>query len=313
VGKVKVKVMQSCDANGENGTPVSSAKALLYRSTTNGGTKLFAVEPTNADGTSELFIKSDALAGGNVRFAVRVDDGTFAGSMIHKDDGAGNNTYSTTFVGGTNLRADINADANKTLDIGNVCLPEGGIVDGTVINTAGEPVVNAVVEVFDCAGGCSGNKMIHTRTNIEGKYKISLPAGMEAGLRVQISRVNGTYSSFSASTKTTVVADETTTIDLSIAMTEPLGVFGEAGDSQATIYWKPVPGAASYKVYMGTATGVSVSDTLIASPTTNSYTHTGLTNDTAYYFVVTAVDAGSNESAISEEVTVTPSATATGS
>jgi len=315
VGKLKVKVMENCDANGANGTPVSQAKALLWRSTKISGvtsTKLFAVEPTNADGSSEMFIKTDALAGGKVRFMVRVDDGKFAGSIVHKDDGSGNNTYSTTFSGGSDLRALIN-DTDKTHDLGEVCLPDGGVVKGTVTNSADQPVVNALVRVFDCVdSACAApTYMVTTRTNIEGKYKISLPAGMVAGLKVQTSRVKNAYSDMS--TPTTIVADETATIDHVVAMTEPLGVYVDAGDSEAIIYWKPVPGATSYKVYMGTSTGVTVAETLIGSPTTTTYTHTGLTNDTAYYFVVTAVDASSNESDISEEVTVTPSVTATGS
>ena len=39
---------------------------------------------------------------------------------------------------------------------------------------------------------------------------------------------------------------------------------------------------------------------------TNPFTHTGLTNDTPYYYAVTAVFDGDVESALSNEVTATP-------
>src|SRR5262249_15744082 len=47
--------------------------------------------------------------------------------------------------------------------------------------------------------------------------------------------------------------------------------------------------------------------TTVASPTTNSYTDTGLTNGTTYYYVVTAVN-GAGESGNSNEANATPAA-----
>ena len=79
-----------------------------------------------------------------------------------------------------------------------------------------------------------------------------------------------------------------------------------------TINWKPVLGAVKYKVYMATSAGVGKTSTVHGEPIFNTYTATGLTNDTVYYFVITAMDISLNESDISEEVEVTPSVTATG-
>lgn len=92
----------------------------------------------------------------------------------------------------------------------------------------------------------------------------------------------------------------------------PTGVSATAGDGQIAISWNSVSGATSYNLYMATQSGVTKSNysTLTsgmkhADITTTSYTHTGLTNSTTYYFIVTAVNSA-GESIESSEVSATP-------
>ncbi len=86
----------------------------------------------------------------------------------------------------------------------------------------------------------------------------------------------------------------------------PTGVSVTAGDGQVTIGWAAVTGATSYNVYYGTSTGVTTSSpTKSTGITATSKTIAGLTNGTAYYFIVTAVNAG-GESVASSEVSTTP-------
>jgi hypothetical protein len=61
-----------------------------------------------------------------------------------------------------------------------------------------------------------------------------------------------------------------------------------------------------YNVYRSTTSGGPYD--LIASPTTNSYSDTGLTASTTYYYVVTAVDTSGNEGETSDEASGTTSA-----
>ncbi len=92
----------------------------------------------------------------------------------------------------------------------------------------------------------------------------------------------------------------------------PTGISATAGDGQATISWNADAGV-TYNLYMASASGVTKST---YSALTNGmqhigvtapYTHTGLTNGTAYYFVVTAVN-GYGESGESAQVSATPQA-----
>lgn len=311
VATVKVNLKQSCGTDDE--AAVSQAKAILYK-----GTTPYAIEPSNSDGSTEMHIDVDSLTDAisnniPVRFVTRIDDGSMAGSIIYQDNTGTSNDYATKFVDGTNLASLINSATDKTLELGDVCLPDGGIVSGTVTNSGGEPVMNAVIQVLDCSGSNACNQaqigMVKTRTNAEGEYKITLPAGMVAGVRVQVGRGGGVWSN--KSDPVTVVAGQTHDVDLTVALPDPVGVVGEAGDTTATISWKPVPGAASYNVYMSQATGVGTTDDntgnwMAHTSVSNPFMHESLTNGTAYYFVVTAVDADGNESSTSEEVAVTP-------
>ncbi|MEQ1838134.1 MAG: DUF1566 domain-containing protein [Candidatus Nitrotoga sp.] len=91
----------------------------------------------------------------------------------------------------------------------------------------------------------------------------------------------------------------------------PTGVQAVAGNNQVTISWNLVNGAASYKLYMDTTSGISKT-TSLSNPSvmhhanvTSPFVHNTLNNNTTYYFVVTAVNAA-GESVESVQVSATP-------
>src|ERR1700683_362173 len=84
----------------------------------------------------------------------------------------------------------------------------------------------------------------------------------------------------------------------------PTGLAATAGNAQASLSWTATSGASSYHVKRSATSG---SETQISAPTSNSYTDTGLTNGTKYFYVVSAVNSG-GESANSSEVNATPTA-----
>lgn len=84
----------------------------------------------------------------------------------------------------------------------------------------------------------------------------------------------------------------------------PTGLTATAGNAQAILNWTATAGAASYNVKRATVTGgpyISVA----AGVTALTYTDTGQTNGTPYYYVISAINA-SGESANSAQAGTTP-------
>lgn len=94
----------------------------------------------------------------------------------------------------------------------------------------------------------------------------------------------------------------------SSTLTTPSGVSAAPGDSSATISWQPVAGADFYNLYWSTSPGVipgASGSTMIPNIIATSAQQSGLSNGTAYYYVVTAVVNGV-ESAASAQVSAKP-------
>lgn len=70
----------------------------------------------------------------------------------------------------------------------------------------------------------------------------------------------------------------------------PAGLAGTPSDGQVALTWSAVPGASTYNLYRSTTSGGEVQVQTGLSGT--SYTNTGLTNRTTYYFQLTAVIGG---------------------
>ncbi|MEI8340806.1 MAG: glycosyl hydrolase [Verrucomicrobiota bacterium] len=83
----------------------------------------------------------------------------------------------------------------------------------------------------------------------------------------------------------------------------PSGFSTAAGTGQVSLSWNSCPGATAYNVNRATASGGSY--TTIATPSTASYTDSGVANGTTYFYVVSAVNTGGT-SANSTEMSAQP-------
>jgi outer membrane protein assembly factor BamB len=90
----------------------------------------------------------------------------------------------------------------------------------------------------------------------------------------------------------------------SIIPARPIGLAASPANSSVMLTWTASSGATSYNVKRSTTSGGPY--TTIASPTSNSYTDTGLANGTAYYYVVSAVNTGGESANSSQAGPVTP-------
>ena len=87
----------------------------------------------------------------------------------------------------------------------------------------------------------------------------------------------------------------------------PTGLQATAGNAQVSLSWTASAGATGYHVKRSTTSGSGYAQ--IAAPTTTSYTDTGLTNGTTYYYVVSALNAA-GEGANSSQVSASPASVA---
>ncbi len=83
----------------------------------------------------------------------------------------------------------------------------------------------------------------------------------------------------------------------------PTGLTATAGNAQVQLSWNASTGATGYNVKRATTSGGPY--TTVAAVTNTSFTNTGLTNGTTYFFVVSATNAN-GESANSTEAPATP-------
>ena len=88
----------------------------------------------------------------------------------------------------------------------------------------------------------------------------------------------------------------------------PTGLAASAGNAQVALTWNAVSGATGYNVKRSTTNGGPYANVAAERRPATSYTNTGLTNGTPYYYVVTALNA-SGESPVSLQVSATPAAT----
>ncbi|HET9313992.1 MAG TPA: endo-1,4-beta-xylanase [Vicinamibacteria bacterium] len=85
----------------------------------------------------------------------------------------------------------------------------------------------------------------------------------------------------------------------------PTGLTATAGNAQVALTWSASSGATSYNVKRATTSGGPYAT--VGSTAGTSFTSTGLTNGTTYFFVVSAVN-GAGESTSSAQASATPQA-----
>ena len=94
----------------------------------------------------------------------------------------------------------------------------------------------------------------------------------------------------------------------------PTGLVATAGDAQVSLDWanSGESDLAGYNVYRSTTGGSGYLKLNGPLATTSAYLDTTASNGVTYYYVVTAVDNGTNESGVSSEDSATPQASAPG-
>lgn len=139
-------------------------------------------------------------------------------------------------------------------------------------------------------------------TKIEGVSSPFVHTGLTNGLTYYyvVTAVNGAFESAPSAQ-----------VSAALAPGAPGTVSAVSGDTEVTVDWRDVVGAASYNLYWSNDVGVTKLTGTKLEDVSAPFVHTGLTNGLVYYYVVTAVGDG-GESVESEQVSAVPQVPAPG-
>ena len=191
------------------------------------------------------------------------------------------------------------------------------------MNIAPTTDTNGLADMISAAAG--GSVDYNIQVDSAGSYPLNFRVSGAIGLisvykgGTLLGTANATQTSWATVSTTITLAAGTQTLHVVLAanaqqlnwmefqpvngpVSVPTGVSATATNTQVTLSWSPAAGATRYNVKSSTTQGGPY--TSIASPTTTSYTNTGLVIGTTYYYVVSATD-GINVSSNSIEVSAT--------
>jgi fibronectin type 3 domain-containing protein len=181
------------------------------------------------------------------------------------------------------------------------------VVTVTETGPAGLTNANVELQMFSAAGNAVATMVWSGQNFAAGqslKYSYSwTPATtVTAGpYTVDLGVFNGTWThDYYWNTDSTITV---TTVPLPAA---PGELTATAGNAQVRLSWTASSGASSYNVYRGISAGGEGATPIKVGVTAPSFTDTGLTNGTKYFYEVAAVNAGGT-SGFSKEASATPS------
>jgi hypothetical protein len=145
----------------------------------------------------------------------------------------------------------------------------------------------------------------HQRFPITGSFEVYQHSVLQANLNAG----QNTIVQFAVTDHGVSRVDElTVTAATASVPTGPTNLVGTAGSGQVALSWTAGSGATAYNVYRGTLfDGEATTPIATLGGTTTSYTDTGLTNGTTYYYNVAATNSVGT-SPDSNQINVTPAA-----
>jgi fibronectin type 3 domain-containing protein len=170
---------------------------------------------------------------------------------------------------------------------------------------------NAQVTLSWSASSGATSYDIYRSTTSGGEGNTPYKTGVTSTSFTDTGLTNGTTYYYEVSAVNSVgqssVSSEASATPQVAAPPAPTGLTATAGNAQVSLSWTASTGATSYNIYRSTASGGEGSTPYMTGVATTSFTDSGLTNGTTYYYEVSAVNAG-GQSPVSSEVSATPQA-----
>jgi fibronectin type 3 domain-containing protein len=308
-GATSYDVYRSTTSGGEGTTPVATTASTSYTDTglTNGTTYYYKVSAVNGGGTSAQSSEVSAKPSASLPTSVQISAGGPAtGTWVADKDFTGGATSATTnaisTTGVTNPAPQSVYQHNR---YGNFTYTIPGSIPGASYTIR----LHFAEEYWTTAGSRVFNVLIDG-TQVLTNFDILATAGGEYKAVVEqfteVAPSNGVFTIQFATVKDNAQVNGIEILSSSAPAPPPAptGLAAIAGNAAVMLSWTASSGATSYNIYRGTTSGGEGS-TPVGTSTSASFTDTGLTNGTTYYYKVSATNSAGT-SAQSGEVSATP-------
>jgi hypothetical protein len=305
-GATSYNVYRGTSSLGEGSTPITTGltgTSYIDTSVVDDTTYYYTIEAVNANGTSPGSLEVSATPVGPANLANGVYQLTPNCSTGSRLDANGWGTTNGTNVqiwaatGGSNQKWTFTNMGNGWYKI------QPSYSTTLSLEVSGQGTTNGSnVDLWADWGGANQRWGVYTLSNgfwlaPENAPSMALNvngAGTANGTNVQIWQFGPTDS-----------ASLWTIQSQGGAPVPPSNLTATGGNGQAFLSWSASSGATSYNVYRGTTAGGESGTPIATGITTTSYTNTGLSNGTTYYYTVKAVN-GSGTSSASYEANAVP-------
>ncbi len=340
-GATSYNVYRGTSSGGESTTPIATGIGTTsYSNTglTNGTTYYYRVAAVNSSGTSGMSNEASATpqtsapaapagltaTAGNASVSLswtasagasfyNVYRGTAAGSESTKPIATGIGTTSYSNTGLTNGTAyyyrvaAVNSGGTSGMSNEASATPEPSAPAAPTGLTA--TAGNASVSLTWATSTGASSYSVYRGTAAGGESATPVAAGFTITAYTDTGLTNGTTYYYRVAAVngggTSGMSNEASATPEPSAPAAPTGLTATAGNASVSLTWAASAGASSYSVYRGTAAGSESTTPIATGVGTTSYSNTGLTNGTAYYYRVAAVNSGGT-SGMSNEASATP-------
>lgn len=320
-GAATYNVYRGTSAGGESSTAIATGlTGTSYTNTglTNGATYYYKVAAVNSAGTSSMSNEVSVTPSAPVEKPYSGTPAAIPGTVYADtyDTGGQGLAYNATSTNGsdngwrtTGDGIDLEPCSDSTTNGADMGWTASGQWFRYTVNVS---TAGAYTVAFRVSSGASGGTL-HLQnaagTNLTGTVTVPGTGGWQTW-----TTVNATASLLAGRQVLTVSQDSggyninyLTFTSGSAPPPAPANLTATAGNTQVSLSWTASSGAASYNVYHGTSAGGESSTAVATGVTSTSYTNTGLTDGTTYYFKVAAVNS-SGTSTMSNEASATPTA-----
>jgi Right handed beta helix region/Fibronectin type III domain len=217
---------------------------------------------------------------------------------------ASDSEFTAGIIGGATFFASASFDDFLVTSIGG----GGGTPPPAPTNLVATPGNGQVSLSWNASSGATSYNVKRSTTN-GGPYT-TIATGVTATNFTNTQLVNGTTYFFVVSAVNSAGesgnSNQASATPLGTPPAAPTGLTASPGNGQVTLNWNASSGASSYNVKRSTTSGGPYT-TIATGVTSTSFTNTGLTNGTTFFFVVSAVNSA-GESGNSNQASATPQA-----